>query len=518
MPKTAVFTTTTPLPAGITRKSVLDMYKDHLAMIDLNPLVVERYKCKPPTYAPTSEYYAAWYTITDKVSYLPGGLATGSVSYHAVFHDFPDCLETHVYAPLGLDIRAKWSVGGWLPGEPRELADSTAVAPRTGLYIREEVKMTCSSLLLGFVKKTFKDSHSSLVEKLVERAHVLESNFANERLQALRNVEPRERMGHGDIFIAPPPDYQAAPPPYQAQASPRFQPHFRSQSASPILTPSLSQSSSTERSASISSLPAQQDRPLSSLAMSPRAASAPEQSLYLLPATTYDGGLSSSFDRPVSLYPGTASHPASNRTASVYYETAVGGQPSDDDSDGESYEESAPFSSHVVSPPRIPEVRPISFNFAFDQRSPGPKTPISNEDLLADIDAAIDESFIYITPDTRYDALPTPHALDVASRHEGLSDATFELLPSTTYLVSPRISIDTLPSTTYIAAPQTLDMLPSTTYSPDFVLPSTTYAPKHERKDSVMPYHAYSDLPPVPHMEDQYRRPSQVAFWSPTEN
>jgi hypothetical protein len=63
MPKTAVFTTITPLPAGITRKSVLDMYKDHLAMIDLNPLVVERYRCKPPNYAPTSEYYATWYTI-----------------------------------------------------------------------------------------------------------------------------------------------------------------------------------------------------------------------------------------------------------------------------------------------------------------------------------------------------------------------------------------------------------------------------------------------------------------------
>jgi hypothetical protein len=63
MPKTAVFTTITPLPAGITRKSVIDMYRDHLAMIDLNPLVVERYKCKPPNYAPTSEYYATWYTI-----------------------------------------------------------------------------------------------------------------------------------------------------------------------------------------------------------------------------------------------------------------------------------------------------------------------------------------------------------------------------------------------------------------------------------------------------------------------
>lgn len=63
MPKTAVFTTITPLPTGLTRQSVIDMYHDHLAMIDLNPLVVERFKCKPPSYAPTDEYYMTWYTI-----------------------------------------------------------------------------------------------------------------------------------------------------------------------------------------------------------------------------------------------------------------------------------------------------------------------------------------------------------------------------------------------------------------------------------------------------------------------
>ncbi|KAJ4987525.1 hypothetical protein SVAN01_06982 [Stagonosporopsis vannaccii] len=510
MPKVAIFTTITPLPAGITRKSVLDMYKDHLAMIDLNPLVVERYKCKPPNYAPTSEYYATWYTIKDKVSYLPGGLATGSVSYHAVFHDFPDSLETHVYAPLGLDIRAKWSVGGSLPGEPKEPVDPSMNAPRQGLYIREEVKMTCSSLLLGFVKKTFKDSHSQLVEKLVERAHILESNSANERLQALRNVAPRERMGHGDIFIAPPPDYpgQFAPPPYRAQPSPRFAPHARSQSASPILTPRPAQFAANDRSASVSSLPVHQDRPSSSSAFSPKALTGSEQSLFLLPATTYDGGLSSSVTRPISLYPGTASHPASNRVASIYYETTVTEQPSDSESD----EESLSVTSHVVSPPYIPEYRPISFNFAFDQRSPGPKTPISNEDLLANIDAAIDESYIYISPDTRYDSLPTPNALQAASGEETPSATTFELLPSTTYSASSTTSVETLPSTAYNPEPRALDTLPSTAYSPDSFLPSTTYAPKHERKDSVMPYHTYTDLPPVPLKDEKYRRPSQATF------
>lgn len=42
---------------------MIDMYHDHLAMIDLNPLVVERFMCKPPSYAPTDEYWSMWYTI-----------------------------------------------------------------------------------------------------------------------------------------------------------------------------------------------------------------------------------------------------------------------------------------------------------------------------------------------------------------------------------------------------------------------------------------------------------------------
>ena len=63
MSKTSVFTTVTPLPAGITRQSVLDTYRNHIEMIELNPLVVERFKCKPPTYAPAEEFYSTWYTI-----------------------------------------------------------------------------------------------------------------------------------------------------------------------------------------------------------------------------------------------------------------------------------------------------------------------------------------------------------------------------------------------------------------------------------------------------------------------
>lgn len=145
------------------------------------------------------------------MSYLPGGLATGSVSYHACFHDLPDALQTHVYAPLGLDIRAKWSVGGNLPGEPKQPAELGLGIPPEGLYIREDVRMKCNIMMLSFVKKTFKESHSTLVDRLVEKAHAIEAKFANERLNGLKTIDPRERMAHGDIFIAPPPGYQPNP-------------------------------------------------------------------------------------------------------------------------------------------------------------------------------------------------------------------------------------------------------------------------------------------------------------------
>ncbi|KAF2002540.1 hypothetical protein P154DRAFT_462617 [Amniculicola lignicola CBS 123094] len=207
MSKTSVFTTITPLPAGITRQGVMETYHSPEEMIDLNPLVVERFKCKPPSYAPSEEFYSVWYTIKDKVSYLPGNLANGSVSYHAVFHNLPDGLQTHVYAPLGLDIRAKWTVGGSLPGEPKQAEELGLGIPREGLYIREDVKMKCNIMMVSFVKKTFKESHKHLVGRLVEKAHQREAQIANERLNDLRTIKPNERQGHGDIMIAPPPGY-----------------------------------------------------------------------------------------------------------------------------------------------------------------------------------------------------------------------------------------------------------------------------------------------------------------------
>ncbi|OLN88054.1 hypothetical protein CCHL11_00458 [Colletotrichum chlorophyti] len=166
MSKRTTFTTISPLPAGISREAVLEFLHNHIEMIDLNPLIKERHLIKPPAHAPPEEHACTWYSLTDEISYLPGGLATGDISYTCCFHNLPTGLQTHCYAPMGLDIRDKWTVAGSMPGEPIEPVELGIGAPLTGLYIREDVDMRCNVFTTSFVKKTLKKSHGLLVDRL----------------------------------------------------------------------------------------------------------------------------------------------------------------------------------------------------------------------------------------------------------------------------------------------------------------------------------------------------------------
>ncbi|PTD03614.1 hypothetical protein FCULG_00001675 [Fusarium culmorum] len=138
-------------------------------MIDLNPLIIERHQISPPSHAPEDEKKCVWYSMTDRIDYLPGGIASGQVTYTAAFFDSSDGLQTHSYAPMGLDLRGRWSVGGTMPGERPQPVELGLGAPASGLYLREDVDMRCNLLMVSFVKKTIKKSHGTLVEKLSER-------------------------------------------------------------------------------------------------------------------------------------------------------------------------------------------------------------------------------------------------------------------------------------------------------------------------------------------------------------
>ncbi|KAE8153171.1 hypothetical protein BDV25DRAFT_149810 [Aspergillus avenaceus] len=171
MYRRSVFTNVTPLPSYITRETVVEALHNHAEMIELNPLVIRHQPCRPPSFSPADEFHCTWYEMTDRVSYLPGGLIQGNVSYAGCFYDIPRGLQTHVYAPTGLDIREKWSVCGNMPGEPREPVElGIPDAPREGLYLREDVNIRSQIWATAFVKRTLKRAHAVLVDRLIIKA------------------------------------------------------------------------------------------------------------------------------------------------------------------------------------------------------------------------------------------------------------------------------------------------------------------------------------------------------------
>ena len=237
MSKRTQFTTVTSLPAGITRETVLETLHNHLEMIDLNPLVTERHPIRPPPEADPEEFHAQWYSVTDKVNYLPGGLYSGAVSFNCCFHDLPNGLQTHIYAPMGLDMRGRWTLGGTLPGEPRQPVELGVGIPKTGLYLREDVNMKVNIVMSKFVKGTTKKTHLKLVQRMVEKAHLMEAEVhntaLNEQLSIRESIPPDYHAGimspaqsshHSQYFDGQPLNYQPkspnpAPPPIIANAS-----------------------------------------------------------------------------------------------------------------------------------------------------------------------------------------------------------------------------------------------------------------------------------------------------------
>lgn len=171
MSKRSFVTNITPLPRTITRETAIALLHDHRSMIELNPLVVRHEPTDPPRNASKDEAEdGTWYEITDQINYLPGGAMKSQISYKACFYNLPLGLQTHVFAPAGLDMKAKWLVGGNMPGEPREPREMGVDTPREGLYIREDVDMRCNVFLTNFVKRNLKKSHQVVVDKIVAKA------------------------------------------------------------------------------------------------------------------------------------------------------------------------------------------------------------------------------------------------------------------------------------------------------------------------------------------------------------
>ena len=91
-------------------------------------------------------------------------------------------------------MKGRWTLGGSLPGEPRQAVEIGYGVPKTGLWLREDVEMKVNMVMTGFVKKTTKKAHATLVQRLVEKAHIIEAQSHNTALaeQRFRDSYPAD--------------------------------------------------------------------------------------------------------------------------------------------------------------------------------------------------------------------------------------------------------------------------------------------------------------------------------------
>ncbi|KAH8732437.1 hypothetical protein GQ44DRAFT_766577 [Phaeosphaeriaceae sp. PMI808] len=177
MKKKSTYTNITPIPSFIPRQLAIDMLQSHGEIIELNPLVTGYEAIKAPRNAPADEFYATWYEISQRIQYVPGigKLGSGAIKFNGCFHDMPWGLQTHTYAPAGVDLRNKWQICGNQPGEPPETRELGLGAPPEGLYLREDIEIKCNMTMISFVKKETQAASKKMVERLIKKAELLDA-------------------------------------------------------------------------------------------------------------------------------------------------------------------------------------------------------------------------------------------------------------------------------------------------------------------------------------------------------
>jgi hypothetical protein len=226
MKKKTTYTHITPIPSFIPRQLAIDMLQSHGEIIELNPLVTGYEAIKAPRNAPAEEYYATWYSISQKIQYIPGigKLGSGAIKFNGCFHDMPWGLQTHTYAPAGVDLRNKWQICGNQPGEPPETRELGLGAPPEGLYLREDIEIKCNVTMVNFVKKEMQAASKKMVERIVKKAELLDAGVLQGMMEngKLKTVNPQDRRtGDPSPHTSPSQPYQMPKSPTQNSQFPR---------------------------------------------------------------------------------------------------------------------------------------------------------------------------------------------------------------------------------------------------------------------------------------------------------
>ncbi|KAI1467570.1 uncharacterized protein F4812DRAFT_401199 [Daldinia caldariorum] len=207
--KKEVYTVITPIPSFIPRQLAIDILHSHGEVITLNPLVLEYKQIKAPRDAVSDEFYSTWYEIHERIQYVPGlgRFGSGKITFNGCFHDLPWGLQTHIYAPMGVDLRNKYRIGGNQPGveqpEQQEIGLAALGAPKDGLYLREDIEIRCNITMVGIVKAQMKAASKQMVERIIKKAELLDAGILQGMIEdgKIRTYNPHNSTYTGGLSV-----------------------------------------------------------------------------------------------------------------------------------------------------------------------------------------------------------------------------------------------------------------------------------------------------------------------------
>ena len=199
--KKEAFTVITPIPGFIPRQLAIDILHSHSEVITLNPLVLDHQPIAAPQNAETDEYYATWYEITERITFMPGigRMGASIIKFNGCFHDMPWGLQTHIYAPMSVDLRNTYRIAGnqsnHEPPEQLEIGLSALGAPSDGLYLREDIEIKCSRTVMSFVKSQMKKAGGEMVKRIIKKAELLDAGVLQAMIEdgKLKTFNPADK-------------------------------------------------------------------------------------------------------------------------------------------------------------------------------------------------------------------------------------------------------------------------------------------------------------------------------------
>ncbi|KAH6895919.1 hypothetical protein B0T10DRAFT_479155 [Thelonectria olida] len=128
-----------------------------------------------------------------------GKMGSGKISFNGCFHDMPWGLQTHIYAPMNIDMRNRYRVQGNQPGleapEATEIGLEELGAPKDGLYLREDIEIKCNITMMSFVKAEMKKASKEMVGRMIKKAELLDAGVLKAMFQdgRLKTLNPADR-------------------------------------------------------------------------------------------------------------------------------------------------------------------------------------------------------------------------------------------------------------------------------------------------------------------------------------